>query len=198
MGGVIRTLLDGNVLPLFAHARAQSSCAAETFGRFLCLSIALQQCMFAMPLMLQRFSPPKPSGTPANAPPTSTNKSTKDASRFLIFTGTLVKTTNKSQHFRPVVDHRPNFIGKVHTCRKQALSLGDLRILRKIVPRSAHNFAVLIQGGATCGHLPLATIPNRYAVVRIVHSNVRVDAAAVIHSSLITHHSLRFARVQRV
>lgn len=82
-GGVTRTLLDGNVLPLFAHARAHHNCAAEAFGRFFCFSIALQQCMFAMPFMLHWFSL-KPSGTPANAPPKSTSKRNTDASRCFI------------------------------------------------------------------------------------------------------------------
>ena len=90
-GGVTRTLFAGNVVPLFAHASAQSNWAGETFGRFFCFSIALQQCMSVMPLMLQWFSPPKPSGTPTNAPPKSTSKRNKDASRFFISTGTLVK-----------------------------------------------------------------------------------------------------------
>ncbi len=83
-GGMTRIPFEGNVLPLSAQASAQSNCAAEAFGRFFCLSIALQQCMFDMPLMLQRFSPPKPSGAPANAPPKSTSKRNRDARRFFI------------------------------------------------------------------------------------------------------------------
>ncbi|MGQ0760832.1 MAG: hypothetical protein ACT4OT_02260 [Acidobacteriota bacterium] len=82
-GGVTRTLLDGNVLPFFAHARAHNNCAVETFGPFFRRSIALQHCMLPMPLMLHWFSL-KPSGTPANAPPQSTSKRTKDASRCFI------------------------------------------------------------------------------------------------------------------
>jgi hypothetical protein len=69
------------VLPLFAQASTHSNWPAEAFGRFFCLSIALQQRMFAMPLMLHWLSP-KPSGTPANALPNRTSKRNNDASRF--------------------------------------------------------------------------------------------------------------------
>lgn len=89
-GGVTRTAVEGNVLPLLAQASAHSTCAAEeTFDRFFCFSIALQQRMFAMPLMLQWFSPPKLSGTPAKAPPNSTSKRNKDASRDFMATGNV-------------------------------------------------------------------------------------------------------------
>jgi hypothetical protein len=81
--GVTRTLVDGKVLPLFAHASAHNNCAAETFGLFFRRSIALQHCMLPMPLMLHWFSP-KPSGTPANAPPKRTSKRNKDANRCFI------------------------------------------------------------------------------------------------------------------
>ena len=79
------------MLPFLAQARAHSNSAvAETFGLLFCLSIALQQGMFAMPLMLHWFSP-KPSGTPANAPPKSTSKRNNDASRFFTFTPLYLK-----------------------------------------------------------------------------------------------------------
>ena len=97
-GGVRRKPFAGSVLPFCAQLSAHSNSSSPIFGFSFCSRAALQQSMSIMPPMLQWFSP-KFSGTPANAPPKSTSKRTKDPSRFVISTGTLVKTTNKSQHF---------------------------------------------------------------------------------------------------
>ena len=48
---------------------------------------------------------------------------------------------------------------------KRATDVALERLPKSIAPlRGAETFSNLIQGGATCGRLPLATICNRYAV----------------------------------
>src|SRR6266498_1922475 len=62
------------------------------------MSAALQQSMSIILLMLHSPSP-KRRGIPANVPPASTSKRTRDAIRFFMSVGTLLKTTNNSQAF---------------------------------------------------------------------------------------------------
>ena len=120
MGRVGRVTRDGNVVPFCAQLIAHNnSSSSVNFSRLCSNSIALQHSMSMPPPMLQLFSP-NLTGTPANAPTTSTSKRTKDASRFLISTGTLVKTTTKSQHFGLLVQNILHLPGKAYAQRNPA------------------------------------------------------------------------------
>lgn len=100
-GGVTRTPFGGEVVPLCAQFSAQHSFASATSG-VISWSIAfLQQSMSIMLLMSQSF-PPNVSGTPANAPPKSTSKRTRDASRFFI-RGSLYCNSELPSTFQPPV-----------------------------------------------------------------------------------------------
>ena len=94
----MRTTPVGKVVPFWAQLSAHSNSPSELVLCF-CSSAALQQSMSIIPPMLQLLSP-KRSGTPANAPPKSTSRRNKDASRFFTTNGTLLKTINRSQRFR--------------------------------------------------------------------------------------------------
>lgn len=104
-GGFMRTTPIGKVVPFWAQLSAHSNSASELV-LFFCSSAALQQSMSIIPPMLQLLSP-KWSGTPANAPPKSTSRRNKDASRFFTTNVTLLKTINKSQRFRSQRDQCP-------------------------------------------------------------------------------------------
>lgn len=101
-------LPEGSVVPFFAQANAHSKCAAETLGRFFCRSMALQQFIFAMPLMLHWLSP-KFIGTPATAPPKSTSKRNKDASRDFIASRNVRNNFTECQELglRSLCENRP-------------------------------------------------------------------------------------------
>ena len=84
----MRTALDGKVVPFCAQLRAHKSSASAILVVSFCRSAALQQSISIIPSMPHSLSP-KGRGTPANAPPASTSKTNKDASRFFIFDRSL-------------------------------------------------------------------------------------------------------------
>jgi hypothetical protein len=65
------------------------------FARLCSKSIALQHSISMLPML--HWLSPKLIGTPANAPPTSTSRRNKDASRDFIATVTLLKNGNSRQ-----------------------------------------------------------------------------------------------------
>ena len=87
--GAKRTVLDGVMAPACEQFSEQHSRAAATTGVSLCMSAALQQSMPSM-VMLQPRSPER-RGIPADALTKSSSNSAKDASRFFISIGTLLK-----------------------------------------------------------------------------------------------------------
>lgn len=96
-GGDTRTMFDGAVEPFCKQLSAQHSRAASTSGVSFCMSAALQQSIPSIGWPMLHDCSPKCRGTPANAPPDSTSKRIKDASRFLKVVVTLLKSRNRCQ-----------------------------------------------------------------------------------------------------
>jgi len=87
---VIRATLDGSVVPFCAQLIAHNnSSSAVSFALCCSSSIALQHSISMLPM--RQWPSPKLRGTPANAPPKSTSKRIRDASRCFIVTATLGK-----------------------------------------------------------------------------------------------------------
>jgi hypothetical protein len=109
VGGVTRVTLDGNVVPFCAQLSTHNNSSSwVNFARLCSNSIALQHSISMLPML--HWLSPKLIGTPANAPPTSTSKRNKDASRDFISTITLLKNGNSRQSLswaRPEVAPRP-------------------------------------------------------------------------------------------
>jgi len=97
-GDVRRIVVPGNVVPFCAQLSAHSNSSSRVnFVRLCCRSIALQHSMFMRPML--HWLSPKLRVTPANAPPKSTTRRNKDASRRIIAESTLEPTLNQRQGY---------------------------------------------------------------------------------------------------
>ena len=124
----MRTLAGGEVVPPCAQFNAQHNFASATSGVCLWSSAALQQSIPSIISCMLHSPSPNLIGTPANAPPASTSKRTKDASRFFISNVTLVKTANNSQCLNSTSCGMPSSDGpsEQRTCRKKTAAFHGL------------------------------------------------------------------------